>query len=264
MLPGVYAAKKKDGSIYYRSSITYRGKHVSLGSFADEAAAHQVYLEASGLLHSLNVKLEDYRKEGRLIPFSKWVSLVNFRDNGIYIKTPIYLRNRYFLYYLDEDTALTFDVDDLFYYSSHSVIRRNGRLFVSDFGMQVNLLSRYGVRNYAVAGKDYLFVNGNSTDFRYGNIRVVNKYHGVSMEMKDDKPHYVTKIHVNGYVVVGRYETEREAAIAYNKAAETLMHHGVKSNFPLNYVEEVDEQSYRQIFDSIPISHNIYKYTKNS
>ena len=33
MLPGVYQAKKKDDTIYFRSSITYSGKHISLGSF---------------------------------------------------------------------------------------------------------------------------------------------------------------------------------------------------------------------------------------
>ena len=32
-LPGVYQAKKKNGTIYYRSSLTYRAKHISLGSY---------------------------------------------------------------------------------------------------------------------------------------------------------------------------------------------------------------------------------------
>ena len=36
MLPGVYQAKKKDNTIYFRSSITYSGKHISLGSFDTE------------------------------------------------------------------------------------------------------------------------------------------------------------------------------------------------------------------------------------
>ena len=30
MLPGVYFARKKSGEPYYRASITYLGKHISL------------------------------------------------------------------------------------------------------------------------------------------------------------------------------------------------------------------------------------------
>ena len=36
---GVYPACKKNGSIYYRASLTYRSKHISLGSADDEATA---------------------------------------------------------------------------------------------------------------------------------------------------------------------------------------------------------------------------------
>ena len=50
LLPGVYKAKKKDSSIYYRASITYRGKHISLGSFSDESDANQAYLDAKSIL----------------------------------------------------------------------------------------------------------------------------------------------------------------------------------------------------------------------
>ena len=52
MKPGVYLAKKKDGTLYYRSSITYKNKHISLGSFDTEEQAHQTYLEANLLLTS--------------------------------------------------------------------------------------------------------------------------------------------------------------------------------------------------------------------
>ena len=50
LLPGVFQAKKKNGTIYYRSSITFRSKHISLGSFPDESSAHSAYLEAKTLL----------------------------------------------------------------------------------------------------------------------------------------------------------------------------------------------------------------------
>ena len=62
---------------------------------------------------------------------------INVRDNGIYIKNPIYLKKGFFLYYLTEEEILKFDVDDLFYYSEHKIMRRGNHFFVSDFGMQV-------------------------------------------------------------------------------------------------------------------------------
>ena len=44
-LPGAFKAQKKDGTIYYRSSITYKNKHISLGSFKTEEEASGAYLE---------------------------------------------------------------------------------------------------------------------------------------------------------------------------------------------------------------------------
>ena len=45
MLPGVYKAARKDGTLYYRCSITYQNKHISLGSFEKEETAHLAYRE---------------------------------------------------------------------------------------------------------------------------------------------------------------------------------------------------------------------------
>ena len=45
-LPGAFKAQKKDGTIYYRSSITYKNKHISLGSFKTEEEASGAYIEA--------------------------------------------------------------------------------------------------------------------------------------------------------------------------------------------------------------------------
>ena len=52
MYSGVYSAKKKDGTIYFRSSFTYKNKHISLGSFATEKEAHKAYLEANDIMNS--------------------------------------------------------------------------------------------------------------------------------------------------------------------------------------------------------------------
>lgn len=136
--------------------------------------------------------------------------LLNFRNNGIYFKNPIYLRNGYFSYYLSRIEELKFDVDDLFYYSSRKIQKRQGHLFVSDYGMQYSILSRYGIRPYAVAGRDYQFVNGDNSDFRYSNIVIVNRYHGVLRFLKNRLPRYRAVIHINGNYQIGSYSSEEK------------------------------------------------------
>lgn len=250
-LKGVYKTKKKNGDISYRSSLTYKNKHISLGSFSTEKKAHEAYKEALRLVNG-GKKMEEYRENSPL-PFEKWVVLTNFRDNGLYIKTPIYMEKKFFYYYYSPDICFKFDVDDLFYYSTHKIMKRGGHLFVSDFGMQVNILSRYGIHNFAVSGRDYLFVNGDSSDFRYGNIEILNRYHGVRSYYKNGILRYITKIHLNGDVIVGRYKTEDEAAIAYNKAADYLKSKGCTKNFPENYIMDMQEWEYEKIYEAVSL-----------
>lgn len=262
MLPGVYKATKKDGTCYYRSSITFSGKHISLGSFDTEKKAHAAYLCADKLLHDESIAFEQYKENEMPLSFSKWTSLINFRDNGIYIKTPIYLHKNFFYYYFSPDDYLIFDTDDLFYYSTRTISRRGNHLFVADYGMQVNILSRFGIKNYAVAGRDFIFINGNSRDFRYGNIQIVNRFHGVCQKSKNGKVYYETKIHWNGDFLVGRYDNEIEAAVAYNKAASVLLTKGYIKDYPVNYIEELSSEQYRKQYQSITISSHIYNLTE--
>ena len=165
-LTGVFTAKHKDGSIYFRASLTYRNKHISLGSYDTELEAHETYLCALNLIKDVSIRLDDYEPASPL-SFLKWVSLINFRDNGIYFNTPIYIRPRFFYYYFAPSDFFIFDLDDLFYYSSRKISRRGGHYFVADYGMQVNIMSRYGIKNYAVENKDYRFINGSRNDLRY-------------------------------------------------------------------------------------------------
>lgn len=115
-LPGVYETTQKNGTVTYRSSLTYQSKHISLGSYATKEEAHAAYLLARKLLSDDCLTLTSYSETGSVIPFEKWVILLNFRDNGLYFATPIYLRQKYFEYYLAPHTILRFDRDDLFYY----------------------------------------------------------------------------------------------------------------------------------------------------
>lgn len=259
LLPGVYEAIKKDGTLYYRTSITYRNKHISLGSYTTEDMANHVYLMATDILRHNKYGMDDYKLSYGL-SYDKWVVLINFRDNGMYFKNPVYLKSKFFIYYYNKKILLKFDIDDLFYYAHHKIMKRGGHLFVSDYGMQVNILSRYGIKNYAVLGRDYRFVNGDETDYRYGNIEIINRYHGVIKDIIKGLPTFTTKIHIHGDFIVGRYKSEIEAAIAYNKAATLLKSKGVHKEFPENYISEIDEIEYARIYHMVRISKKIRDY----
>ena len=259
MLKGVYPAVKKDHTIYYRASITYHKKHISLGSFGSMEAAGNAYLEADRILESDSISLKNYSEKSPL-SFEKWVILINFRDNNLYFGTPIYARPKFFYYYLSPTFVLKFDIDDLFYYSSHKIMKRNGHLFVADYGMQVNILNRHGIRSYSVPGKDYVFLNGDDTDFRNENLKIINRYLGVSKLIVKGRTKYKAKINLPGYFVIGTYDTEDEAAIAYNKAIDVLKHNGVTRNYTPNYLEGLSPAVYADIYARLKISEKLINY----
>lgn len=256
-LEGVFIATKKDGSALYRSSVTYKGKHISLGSFSTAEDAHKAYLEANMLLRDINPPTLDSHGTHCALPFLKWVVLLNFRDNRMYFPTPIYVRPHFFYYYYSPEHVLKFDTDDLFYYASHKIMKRGGHYFVADFGMQVNILNRYGIKNYAVEGRDYSFKNGDATDFRRENLVIHNKYHGVLIVPGKTGPVYRARIHVNGNYIIGNYSTMEEAAIAYNKAIDILKRNGSKKNYVPNYVETITAGTYAEIYTRLPVSDKI-------
>lgn len=258
-LAGAFQAQKKDGTIYYRSSFTYRNKHISLGSYDTALEAHEAYLEAGNLVNSPQLSLTDYHKDN-LLSFEKWIILCNFRDNNLYFSTPIYVRKHYFSYYLDEYTELKFSIDDLFYYASHKIMRRGDHYFVADYGMQVTILSRYGIKSYGVLGKDYNLINGDVHDFRIENIEILNTYHGVREVTHRGKRGYQSRIHLKGYYIVGYYDTDVQAAIAYNKAIDILKKNGCKKQFKQNYMEGLSPSVYADIYYKTEISKKIVEY----
>ena len=258
MTNGVYPAKKKDGTKYFRAAVTYKQKHISLGSFRTEKAAGAAYALAGRILKGNEEYLpEDYervvqgsdgrgrkvsgkagagqtgegqtgaeqnrvKQTGYTLGFDKWIMLINLKKTGIYSNNPIYLYGKYFIYFLDRNTELKFDADEMFFYGKHRIQKRGGHLFYSDYGMQCSLLARYGVKSFSVKNRDYYFKNGDETDFRYGNLVVVNRFRGVYAKEAGGRKIYEVKIHFVGTLKVGTYDNETEAAIAYNKAADSL------------------------------------------
>jgi len=260
--PGVYPARKKDQTPYYRASLTFRNKHISLGSFLTPEEAHKAYLEGLSLLSDPALTLAHYQSDTHVLSFEKWVTLLNFRDNRLYIATPIYVRKKYFEYYLSPQECLMFDIDDLFYYSSHKILRRGGHLFVNEYGMQFNILNRYGIHSFSVEGRDYRFVNGNPSDYRYENIEVLSPYYGVYPVRQKERTLFQAKIHVNGSLIIGRYDTLEEAAIAYNKAVDLLKKAGVTRRYMQNYIEGLSPARYADIYTKCTISDKINYFSE--
>lgn len=253
-MEGAYLARHKDGSIYYRSSVTRRGVKISLGGFSTAEAASLAAREAVSIYDDPGIVLGNVRQRLHALSWEKAVSVINHRDNGIYVKTPVYLRNGYFSYFLPDGRELKFDTDDLFYYSSHRILARDGgSLYVNEYGMQTRILSRYGIRNYAVEGKDYYFVNHDPTDLRSANIVVLSRYHGVHPVMAAGVPFYEARIHLNGDWKLGRFRTENEAAVAYNKAADLLRQSGFRREWPENYIEDLKPSDYADLYVAIEL-----------
>ncbi len=271
-LTGVHEAFKKNGERYFRSSITYKGRHISLGSFDKSESAHFAYLEADRILHEPDLYeidlLDTYVRDSQsaikkdkksfakidFLSFEKVVILLNFRDNDIYFHCPIYLYKNYFHYYLAPNYHLTFDKEDLFYYSSHKIMRRGNHLFVADYGMQVTIASRYGIRNFAVKDRDYRFINQDDTDYRYANIEIINPYHGVLREGTFGNYSYRVLLHLNGNYIIGIYDNVETAAIAYNKAADLCHQYGIDKKFPVNYIETMSPKTYAEIYSNVSVS----------
>lgn len=268
MATGVYKTTKKDGTVYYRVSITYRNKHISLGSTENEKHAAAMYKEATNIInkpksHYIDVEFKhtSYKRNMKL-SFDKYIILINFRDNDIYIKTPIYLCKKFFLYFLSEDTVLEFGVEDLFYYSNHTIQQRGGYLFVSDYGMQISILSRYGIHSHSVVGRDYYFKNGDENDFRYDNLIVVNKYFGVSQFEKNGRTLYKAKIHINGEYTLGSYSSANEAAIAYNKAVD-MLEPLIDMDHSKNYIEEYTSVEYARAYHNVKLAKNFRAFVES-
>lgn len=263
MPDGVFPACKKDGTLYYRASLTHKGKHISLGSFDSPEAAHAAYLEGRRLLTDTAL-LPEHHTAAHFLAFEKWICLINYRDNHIYFSTPIYVGRKMFCYYLSPSEVLKFDLDDLFFYSSHKIMRRGNHLFVSDYGSQLSILSRHGIRPYARAGTDFLFRNGDPLDFRRENLDILSLYHGVSREKKNGQYLYTVRIHIHGNYIVGRYPDEITAAIAYNKAVDILRKNGVRKEFLTNYIEDISPRRYAEIYSSVSISQKLLSYCPTS
>lgn len=251
---GIYIAYDKNDNPYYRVAVTLNGHHVSLGNFKSESDSLKCYEEYIRIVSDNDISAEQYDKEMKL-SFEKFILLINYRDNHVYFPKPIYLKKNFFLYYLEPGFVLKFDKDDLFFYINHKILKRGNRLYYNDFGIQTTLKEKYNIPVYGVLNRDYRFINNDCFDFRYSNIEILNKFHGIEKTSKNNKISYKVKINLKGYHYVGTYPTELEACIAYNKAADII-----KQNHNINYKQndpEISAKQYADIYSKLKISPKI-------
>ena len=135
-------------------------------------------------------------------------------------------------------------------------------MFVENYGAQMTVSSRYGIHPFAVEGRDYRFKNGDTTDFRYENIEIINRYIGVELMENTFPKKYRSYIHVNGYYNLGVFSSETTAAIAFNKARSLLREKGRNKDTPANYITDMPEEEYREAYDNIRLPASFMKMLK--
>lgn len=239
----------------YKTYFLFNSIKIYLGTFSLLAEAHDALKEADAIM---SLPKGDLSFSAMHLDYKKIVCLCNLRDNHNYIKNPIYLYPSYFTYYLSKDCILTFDLKDLFYFSTYKIYKRGNYLYTQDSISQQNILSRYGIPNHSVLNKDYLFKNGDIYDFRQNNIEIINNYKGVTKKEKDTKILYIAHIYLKTDIIIGHYHSEVEAAIAYNKALDILNKEKLIKDCTYNTIPYLTKSEYDTIYNKITISPRLY------
>lgn len=257
-MPYIYPAKKDHYRVYY----LYKSRKIYIGLYNNYDQATLAYDFTHHLFNS-SFSIEDFT-EDCLIPFEKFITCINYRDTGIYIKTPIYIHKDHFKYYFAYNFYLLFDLKDLLYFSTNKIHKRGEYLYTYIGDHQESILKRFGFSKKMTYLTDYCFVNDNRYDFRRHNIKVINHYTGVFSEVKFNKPTFVTRIFTDKYIVVGHYETEVQAAIAYNRAVDLLKDSPFASKYQKNTFPFLTRHEYEQIYTNLLISKRlIHMSTQN-
>ena len=91
-------------------------------------------------------------------------------------------------------------------------------------------------------------------------MRNINPYYGVSRIDNNGRISYLTRIHINGNYQIGIYNSETEAAIAYNKAVDLAKAAGNDKKYPANYIAGLSASEYAEIYTHITVSRAYRKY----
>lgn len=242
----------KNNVTTYKVYFLYESKKIYLGTYSSLTIAKEALNQAEMIM---NAPTGTLTYNNYLIGYKKFISLCNFRDHKIYIKNPIYVYPTYFYYYLSNTTFLIFDSKDLLFFSTYKICKRGNYLYTQDSISQKSILSRFNIMSHSIAGKDYLFKNGNPQDFRRANLEIINSYKGVSRKEYKGQTVYVATIFMDKNITIGHYSSEMEAAIAYNKAIDLLYTKGISNrNYVPNTIPFLTLSEYKLIYDGLSIS----------
>ncbi|WP_069998780.1 hypothetical protein [Cellulosilyticum sp. I15G10I2] len=242
---------QKNNITRYKVYFVYRSKKIYLGLYSSKEVAENALLEANQIMEQ-PIPLTQYTFTS--IDYKKFISLCNFRDHHVYIKNPVYIYDTYFCYHLSQDIILTFDMKDLFFFSTYKISKRGRYFYTQDSITQQSILSRFGIPPHSVNGVDYRFKNGCDYDFRRENLEIINSYKGVTRREKNNQLIYIAKIFVHHNIIIGHYTSQLEAAIAYNKAIDILLENGIQRDYVKNTIPYLTLTEYTQIYDNIDIS----------
>lgn len=238
-----------NGKTQYKIYFVYESNKIYLGTYPSMETAEKALAEAEFLM-----KQPQGPPEFEFAPtlnYKKIVSLCNLRDHKKYMKNSIYLYATYFHYYLSKNCILVFDSKDLLYFSTYKIYKRGNYLYTQDSISQQNMLLRFGIPNHSVLHKDYFFKNGNPYDFRAENLVVINSYKGVRQKVRNDKTIYIAYIYLKSNLIIGHYDSEIEAAIAYNKAIDVLHQQKRLHDYTYNIIPYLTNVEYQAIYDHI-------------
>ena len=255
----IYPTQNSKFRVYY----LYKTKKIYLGLYNNSESASLAYDFVQQIFEG-DLTVDAYTVDIP-ISFDKFISCINFRDSNFYFKTPIYVYKDCFKYYLKPDLVLTFDLKDLLFFSNTRIHKRRDYLYTYMGDHQENILRRFGFTKSMIYLKDYRFKNGDRYDFRRENIEVINHYYGVKKEKRYNQPTYVARIALqNTSLTIGHYETEIQAAIAYNKAADLVNYRLEDSPYPLNSFPFLTRQEYQDLYDELVISKRLtHRSTQN-
>ncbi|ONI41596.1 hypothetical protein AN640_07890 [Candidatus Epulonipiscium fishelsonii] len=243
-----------NGKLYYQVNFFYKSKKIYLGRYSSIADAQITINEATDIVETMcSIKQAKYT----LLSFNKVVILINLRDNGTYFKNPIYLYEDYFGYYISSDIELLFDLIHLFFFATYKIYKRGNLFYTQHTFTQSSILNRLGIVPSSRINIDYKFKNNNPFDFRSDNLEVLKRYYGVSAIEKGEKTLYQARISKPNTIIIGIFESEIKAAIAYNKAVDYLKSVGMQYKLNSNVIFYITKKEYDIIYDEIELPYKL-------
>ena len=75
---------------------------------------------------------------------------------------------------------------------------------------------------------------------------------------------YKAVIHVRSNYVIGYFETDIEAAIAYNKAVDCLNMQKIRRRYETNYIDTLSASAYADIYSGITLPDTILNFNQKA